>query len=169
MSARIRLFELAFALQRCDIGNGSQVKTHSLFHGSPWGERKVRTPQGRIPRESAGGGSARGRRRISATENIPPRAQAWSKGEKVGQEPTALAATPTAVQAHSGARPNKGSNGPFDDPGLVAPVKRRGLSAQAGGQKNECAPQGEQNPAYLTWGPPFSDSREWRHVAGNPP
>ena len=46
-------------------------------------ERKVRTPQGRIPRER-GGGALQGAPTDSVTENIPPGGQPPGKGEKVG-------------------------------------------------------------------------------------
>lgn len=58
-------------------------------------ERKVRTPQGRMLREPKGKRRRRGPKAAatdSVTENKPPGGSLESpgKGEKVGQEPTAL-------------------------------------------------------------------------------
>lgn len=50
-------------------------------------ERKVRTPQGRMPVEAARprpGGAFQGALTDSATENKPPRGQPRGQGEKVG-------------------------------------------------------------------------------------
>jgi len=44
-------------------------------------ERKVRTPQGRIPREN-GGGASQGALTDSVTENTPPTRERAGKGEK---------------------------------------------------------------------------------------
>ena len=123
----------------------------SVRFGGPG--RKVRTPKGAMPRNpaslaSAGalltihaGGTLQGVSTESATENIPPLAQARGKGEKVGQEPTARRAIDEAWQTPSGARPNRGPrSGPLQS---VLRKRDRGSRVLAA-QTNDSLPRASE-------------------------
>ena len=104
-------------------------------------ERKVRTSQGRIPRESEGG-SLQGGSTDSATENIPPPSPRLRRAGPVqgiclvkearvkwwGKSPPPLRAIERAGQAQSDARQNRGQSGPLANAPGMSRLFRKGLA-----------------------------------------